>query len=50
LQRSDINAILKTENPLDSLQALLAKWNVSRFVCITEWDNELFIDTSNIAT
>lgn len=47
LQRSDINSILKTENPLDSLRALLAKWNVSRFVCITEWDNELFIDTSN---
>src|SRR5690606_1604202 len=24
-----------------------AKWNVPRFVSITEWDNELFIDTLN---
>ena len=47
LQESDINAIVKTENPLDSLRAFLAKWHVPRFVCITEWDNELFIDTSN---
>lgn len=47
LQESDINAIVKKENPLDNLRTFLAKWHVPGFVCITEWDNELFIDTSN---
>ena len=45
MHKSDIDSILKADDPLAQLRAFFLKWNISRFVCFTEADNELFIDT-----
>jgi thiopeptide-type bacteriocin biosynthesis protein len=47
LHKGDINLIIKAEDPRSKLQEFFLKWNVPRFVCFAEGDNELFIDTSN---
>jgi thiopeptide-type bacteriocin biosynthesis protein len=47
LLKNDINAIIKAENSISKLREFFLKWNVPRFVCFAEGDNELFIDTSN---
>lgn len=47
LHKSDISAIMKADDPLVQLRAFFLRWNVPRFVCFTEADNELFIDIAN---
>lgn len=47
LYKNDISAIIKTENSEDKLRDYFVKWNVPKFVCFAEGDNELFIDTTN---
>ncbi|HEY5371759.1 MAG TPA: lantibiotic dehydratase [Hanamia sp.] len=47
LYKSDIKTIIESPNSIEQLRRYLQKWNVSKFVCFTEGDNELFIDTSN---
>jgi lantibiotic biosynthesis protein len=47
LYKSDITTIMKAGDPLDQLRVFFLKWNVTRFLCFTEADHELFIDTAN---
>ncbi|HET7115543.1 MAG TPA: lantibiotic dehydratase, partial [Hanamia sp.] len=47
LYKSDIRIIIDSPNSIEQLRIYLKKWNVSKFVCFAEGDNELFIDTSN---
>jgi thiopeptide-type bacteriocin biosynthesis protein len=47
LYKSDISAIIKAGDPIRELSAFFLKWHVPGFVCFTEADNELFIDTHN---
>ncbi len=47
LQEEDVQEITQNKNALDKLSQFLQKWQVPRFVCLAEGDNELFIDTSN---
>lgn len=47
LYKSDIKTIIESPNSMEQLRMYLQKWNVSKFVCFAEGDNELFIDTSN---
>lgn len=47
LRETDIHTILQAEDPLFTLHLFLEKWSVPRFVCFTQGDNELFIDTCN---
>lgn len=47
LYKSDIKSIVTSREPLMELRAHLVTWNVTRFVCFAEGDNELFIDTRN---
>lgn len=47
LYKSDIRTIIESPNSIEKLQMYLKKWNVSKFVCFAEGDNELLIDTSN---
>jgi thiopeptide-type bacteriocin biosynthesis protein len=47
LREPDINKITQAENPLIMLRLFFKNWHVPRFVCFTQGDNELFIDTSN---
>lgn len=47
LHKRDISLIIKAEDPISKLREFFLKWNVPRFVCFAEGDNELFIDTSS---
>lgn len=47
LRETDIDKIMQAESPLYMLNLFFKTWHVPRFVCFTEGDNELFIDTSN---
>jgi lantibiotic biosynthesis protein len=47
LYKNDISTIIKAEDSIVKLRDFLAKWQVQRFVCFVEGDNELFIDTCN---
>ncbi|HXS56128.1 MAG TPA: lantibiotic dehydratase [Hanamia sp.] len=47
LYKNDIKAIVSSRDPLTELRAYFLRWNVTRFVCFTEADNELLIDTNN---
>lgn len=47
LYESDINAILNAAKPVNELKQFFEKWQVPRFICLSEGDNELFIDTAN---
>ncbi|MEO6839031.1 MAG: lantibiotic dehydratase, partial [Ginsengibacter sp.] len=47
LYKDDIQTIIKASNSLAQLRIYFQKWNVPKFICFAEGDNELFIDTSN---
>lgn len=47
LYKSDIQSIVTSGKPLTELRAYLLRWNVTRFVCLADGDNELFIDIHN---
>jgi hypothetical protein len=47
LYKRDIKAIVASGDPLTELRAYFFKWNVTRFICFAEGDNELWIDTHN---
>jgi thiopeptide-type bacteriocin biosynthesis protein len=47
LHKNDINSIITSDNSISALRNFFLKWNVKRFVALSESDNELFIDCSN---
>lgn len=47
LFEADIIKIMQVSEPLPALRMLFQKWHVPQFICFTEGDNELFIDTAN---
>ncbi len=47
LYESDIKTIIKSSDSPDQIRLYIKRWNVPKFVCLAEGDNELFIDTSN---
>lgn len=47
LRESDIQDIMQADDQLAALRRFLSRWDVAKFVCFCEGDNELFIDTEN---
>ncbi|MGH2644388.1 MAG: thiopeptide-type bacteriocin biosynthesis protein, partial [Chitinophagaceae bacterium] len=47
LYNTDIRRILDNLRPFNELKHFFEKWEVPRFICLSEGDNELFIDTTN---
>jgi len=47
LRESDIRYIMQVDDQLTALRLFLSRWEVAKFVCFCEGDNELFIDTEN---
>lgn len=47
LRESDIRDILDADDQLAALRLFLSRWEVARFVCFCEGDNELFMDIEN---
>ncbi len=49
LYQNEINVILNSKNQCEKLKLLFVSWSIPKFVCLTQGDNELFIDTTNDA-
>ncbi|ANI89953.1 hypothetical protein A9P82_12035 [Arachidicoccus ginsenosidimutans] len=47
IQPRDIEIITSSNNPSLALKNFFRAWNVPQLICMTEADNELFIDTQN---